>query len=659
MATITISAADVADAQNFLEQFLSDENPDGNFGKGTALADLTVNALAAVYAYLTSENALVKNRLSLKTIRQGVVDADPQSLLDVTTALLSNWFITPKSGKLARGVVIGHSSQQVDMFIQPTHRFTRTPGAVFQVDSGGRVYYVSKADLLPVFDAQNVVTEYQFRIPLVALAVGEAFNIDPGLFSDFDKFSPYVTHIENLEKFSGGRGAETTDELIDRSSTAVSVRNLINDRSITAVLGDVFGDTIDSVLVIGMADPEMQRDRLTGVAPHLAIHLGGAADIYILAPLVETSFTGVVGGEFLRNDPVVPTFKDTTVPDFVVAGVQAGDILRVYAGLPGVPREFLIREVAPGQLTISERVSFPLATDEQTPPMNLSYTIGRNAPGFNDVLSSGGSPKTTGISTRKVAGAGDVLLPGLPVLRMLDVAIIDPPIGEAAFKDPVDGYVHFTKQVNTTPANVLAPPTPLEFRTRVMDPLVAQSATMNMLLKIGPLGNLTRYDGLHLRVRYLTLANFAAVNAFVASRQERTVCAAQITRAHNPVGLRMTIAYRLRTTATSAPDNAAIAQTIVDFVNGFDTSAAALDVSAISQLIRDNYPEISTVFPFTIGYQLLAPTGDVLTYETTDEVLLDDAHKTDGPALDLASYGVTSRTVRYLTIPEVITVASV
>lgn len=658
MATITISAADVVDAQNFLEQFLSDENPDGNFGKGTALADLTVNALAAVFAYFMSENGLIKNRLSLKTIREGVVDADPQSLLDVTTALLSNWFITPKAGKFSRGVAIGHASQQVDMFIQPTHRFTRTPGAVFQVDSSGEVHFVPKADLLPVFDAKGVVIEYQFRIPLIALAVGTAFDIAPGLFSDFDKFSPYVTHIENLEKFQGGKGAETTTELIDRSSTSVSVRNLINDRSITAVLSDVFGDTINNVLVVGMADPEMQRDRLTGVAPHLAIHLGGTADIYVLASFVETSFTGAIGDAFLSNSGAATIFRDTTVPDFT-ASVQRGDILRVYAGLPGVPREFVVRDVLPEQLEVSARVPFPLATDEQSSPTHVNYTIGRNAPGFSDVLSHGGAPKTTGTTSRTRSIPGEILLPGLPVLRVLDVAITDPPVGEAAFKDPIDGYIHFTRQVNTTPANVLAPPTPLEFRTRIDDPLVAQSAAMNFIVQVGPSGNTSRYDGLHMRVRYLTLANFVAMHTFVASRQERTVCASQITRAHNPVGLRMAITYRLRTNASGTPNNVAIAQTVVDFVNGFDASATAIDVSAVSQHIRDVYPDIGTVFPFTISYQLLAPTGDVLGYETNDEVLLDAARKTSGPTLDLASYGVSSRTVRYLTALDAITVASV
>jgi len=47
MAAINISARDVTTAANFLEQFLSDAVPEGDFSRGTALRDLTVGALAS------------------------------------------------------------------------------------------------------------------------------------------------------------------------------------------------------------------------------------------------------------------------------------------------------------------------------------------------------------------------------------------------------------------------------------------------------------------------------------------------------------------------------------------------------------------------------------------------------------------------------------
>jgi hypothetical protein len=115
VAQIVVSQDDVLTAQNFLEQFLSDSIPDGDFSKGTALRDLTIGALAAVFAYLTKEQNTIQSRQSLKTIQETVVDADPTSLRDSITALLSNFFISLKPGRYARGTAVGHTSQALDI----------------------------------------------------------------------------------------------------------------------------------------------------------------------------------------------------------------------------------------------------------------------------------------------------------------------------------------------------------------------------------------------------------------------------------------------------------------------------------------------------------------------------------------------------------------
>ena len=109
-------------------------------------------------------------------------------------------------------------------------------------------------------------------------------------------------------------------------------------------------------------------------------------------------------------------------------------------------------------------------------------------------------------------------------------------------------------------------------------------------------------------------------------------------------------------TATALLDNSAIAQTIVDFINARDASAAPIDVSAIIQLVRNTYPAIGNIVPaaagdplLTLTYTLRAPTGDVLTYASTNTVTLDATKQTAGPTdAALADYGVTDRTLRYI-----------
>ncbi len=641
--TIALSASDVADAANFLESFLGEEVPDGDFTKGTALRDLTIGAIAAIFAYLTQQNTLVRARQSLATMQQGVVDADPASLQDAVTALLSNFFITPNQGLYARGTALGHSTTQTDIFITPSQRFTYAPGLDFTVDNGGAVFVIAAATLLPIFDTSGAVTEYQFNIPLKALAIGEQFNVSPGLFSSFDRFSPYVSSVEVTAKFAGGKSAETLAEVTARAPTAVSVRNLINDRSIRAVLGDNFPD-IKAITVIGMGDPEMQRDVLTGVAAHLAVHVGGAVDIYLLLDLVETSFTGVIGGQFERPDGLVTIFTD--IAGAIFGAVEVGDIIRITAGIPNVPREFFVdTKVSDSKLLVSERIPFPVATDELI-ATNATYSIGRVSPSFNDVIAT----LTTGITSRSPSTSGRITLPGGPVMDILDVAILNPPVAMAAYQSPLDGYIHFTDRVNTAPAANTDVTVPLQYRVVVWNPGVAQSAQQYMEIDVGQpfamtLGSLDSYN---LKVRYLTLSNYGNINTFVTGRAERTVAANQITRGHYPIKLSFTIDYKLKVNAPSLLDDNLLAQSLVDFVNSFDTTTEPLSTSAIIQYLTDQNPSIATVFPFNIYYALFAADGSLVQFTTTDEVLLSDMKKVDGqPVLDYTPYSI--RTVRYLT----------
>lgn len=658
MTQVVVSQADVALAANFLEGFLTDAVPEGDFTQGTALRDLTVKALAAVTAFLRKDAALGLQLRSLVTIKSAVGD-DPEALRDGVTAILSNFLVAPKGGRKARGFAIGHSSRLVDIFIPTTTRFTYSQGLVFVVDSTD-VLFIPAAQLVPVVDADNAVLDYEFRIPLVATQTGEAYNVDPTLFAAFDRFSPYVTRIESTTKFSGGKGPDTVDEILERAPTAVSVRNLINARSFDATLNDNF-DGIESMLVVGFGDPEMQRDLIPGVAPHLRLHIGGMTDVYLRTALVETEFVGTVGDLFARPDGVVAIFRDSSTDFTTAPAVSPGDIIRITAGLPSIPGEFLVIEVIDANtLAVSERSPFPLATDEANPITTVSYVIGKVAPSYNDVRADvGGAPLTTGVTSRRLSKTGQITLPGGPVMDILDVAIINPPVGEAAFKNTLDGFIHFPNQVNGTPSETVTPDQGLQFRTIVHAPAYAQSPLQWMDLVVGTDTNPSRFDTFNLRVRYRTLSTFVAADAFIRSRRERVTAAFQLPKGHHPVVIRMNVQYTLKSTATSVLNDSNVAQTIVDFVNTFDTGANPIDVSAITQLVRNTYPTIGPIEPITIEYDLRAPTGDVLSYQTTDVVRVISTRQVAGPVLDLDALGVTSQTLRYIANTAGVTVEAI
>jgi hypothetical protein len=639
---VTVNPSDVVAAQNFLQQYLTDSVPNGDFSDGTALNDLCVNAIAQIFAFLQADATQIRQMQSLVTI-QAATGGDTEALADAVTGIASNFLVQPLAGTYASGFAIGHATAQVDVFIPTTIQFTYSPGIVFVVNSSDTLY-IPQASLVPIVDTNGSISEYQFRIPLIAIATGTQYNVQPAMFSAFDRFNPYVTFIENVD---------ASTALIARMPTAISVRNLINPRSIVATLNDNF-DGIVAILVIGMGDPEMQRDVVPTSAPYLRFHVGGCVDIYLNLALVETTFTAAVGAPFARPDGVVTIFRDGLTS---FASVIPGDIISITAGLPIVPAQFLVIEIVNGtDLIVSDSAPFPVATDEAMPPTTVSYTVGNVGPLFNNHVSGvGGIPLTTGSTSRTSATSGRITMPGSPIMDILDVAILNPPAGESAFISPLDGFEHFPNQVDHTPQQSATPSAGLQFQTIVHNPPYAQSSSQWMEIVVGTDTVQSRFDGLNLRVLYRTIDQFASIDTFVRGTDERVSAASQLPRAHNPVVVGMNIIYRLLANATTLLDNTAIAQTVVDYINAFDSSQASIDCSKIIQLVLDNYPTIANIVPavpngplLTITYDLRAPTGDVISYQTTDTVEVDPTKQVAGPVLDLPALGVTNRTMRYI-----------
>jgi hypothetical protein len=233
-------------------------------------------------------------------------------------------------------------------------------------------------------------------------------------------------------------------------------------------------------------------------------------------------------------------------------------------------------------------------------------------------------------------------------MDILDVALLNPPLAETAFKDPLDGFVHFSDRVNGDPSDTIVAPASLQFSVHVNNPMEAQSPVQWMEIQVGTDADMSRFDGYQLRVRYRTLSTFSTIDSFVRGRRERTACANQLPRGHHPVLVSMDISYKLKSTAMSLLNDAAIVRTVVDFINAFDTNAAPIDTSAIETLIRNTYPTVASIEPLTIGYVLSSPTGDMVGYSSVDEVLIDPAKQVSGPTDSLAQYGVTNRTIRYI-----------
>lgn len=652
---IEISPTDVARAETFIASLLTDNVPEGQYGKGTALRDLTVKAFAFIFAHLQKETAQVKALQSLLNVQSIAVSTDPnidRNVTVATDAILSNWFITRKPGGFSRGIVTVVVSKKQDYLIKRNQRFQYNNALLFYPDTEGTTtdVLIPSRDLSTLVTTNGTVEGYQFNLRVIAAKTGSVYDVEAADWIDSGNFSPFVIRLFSSEKFSGGENKETTDTLISRSNTAIAVRNLINNRSIDATLRDRFTD-IKRLVTIGMGDPEMRRDILQDSAVTNFLHLGGHYDVYVEMPITQKTFEGQLGGAYVRPDGRATVFRDTTILDWTATDVRVADVIRVTDGLPEAPQDYVIREILPGELRISETNAFLEATD--TAGTFVDYFIYRPLFGADfQVLPPVGVSSGSAQTSATVINPNRALLPGGPHYDILDVMILDPDSGDININD-VDGFVHFSARVNTTPTPITASTEFPEYQITSAFPNNGQSQINFEEIIID-----SAYNGKTVRVLYETLAGFSTVHSFSRDRFERVLAGNILVRGFHPAYLSFKIRYSLKPIATASIDEAALAVALRDYINSFPTEDV-IDTSDLVAVVKNFDANIGTVYPLTIFYNLILPDGRILGYTTLDTVSIDPI-KLDpefvGVLNNPLELSISDRTVRYLTTLARITI---
>ena len=633
MPTYNITDKDIRDAQQFLVQFQTEQVPESDLSIGSSVRDFLVDGFAAMYAYLRGEIDRVAARQSLLRIQEELTDDDDIS--QAVDEILSNFFVTRQSGKFARLTARFHFTESQSFTIPVASQFWRTNSLVFYVDSDTDPYVITESSLFPQFDSSGALVDYVVNVPLVAARTGDAYNVEPGRFvrADVPGGLPYFSYLENVEEGSNGFSVESSSDFIERAETAISVRNLINNRSNDVTLKQEFAE-IDATLTIGMGETEMVRDRRPELAQHLQIHFGGHYDTYLTLPVVEREETGIIGGYFVRPDNKINVFRDPQLTyelatTFTSLGVQPGHILHIRNGLLGAPQGFTITKVTDHELEVSINTPFPQASDEQTTNA-VVYSIGWLSPAFEEIeLEAGVYYRTAAASalpasssvpygtSRRIQETGTIVLSGRPVQDVVWVEIADPPAGSELI-DPSTETLVFNNRVNTQPV-LPAEPAYTEFRLQVWNPLEAQSMRAVQLVEVGPQSAPSMYDGYTLRVVYRTFQGISDIHSYVENRNQRVAAADQLIRGRHPVWIEAVIPYKMKPTADTELDETAAAKTIAAMVNNFDPDDD-LNVSDFSTELRLKYPDVGSVYDVELYYHLDAPDGQQVVYTTSDLV---------------------------------------
>ena len=277
MLTVQISDDVIAQARAKVKAILQERVPKMDLRKGGPLNDLLLNGVALGLA-------LVEQRISEFATTQSLMNAQ-QADVDWTTidptvidAILSNWFITRKTGGFSRGLVQVIVSANKLYYMPINYRFTALDGTVFITETAFTIQYPGDGvpiDSIPLRDYDVTNGLYFFTIPVVALTIGLSdISAGTALTVPLGFDSKYVSST-SYDNFSGGAAPETTEALIARSKDAITLRNNLSKKAITANLKDQFA-TITDIGVIGYGDREQLRDLTSG----LNIHLGGKIDIF-------------------------------------------------------------------------------------------------------------------------------------------------------------------------------------------------------------------------------------------------------------------------------------------------------------------------------------------------------------------------------------------
>lgn len=609
MATITVSDQDVQAADTFLTTYLQEKIPEADFSQGSVMRDFVVQAIAYVFAYIESERATIRRGQSLLELSQQPASDDVDAAI---VAHLSNWFLTPRQGDFARVGLSLHFTQRIDVRIPAGTRFYKTQALVYTPEATSTIT-IPASDLLPVVGPSGVITEYVTTISVKAAGSGAAYNVTAGKFVGADFFSPYFSYAENLLAATGGTDTETAQQLLARAPTAISVRNLVNARSIDVVLKQEF-PSISQLITVGFGDPEMLRDFASELVSLVRFHTGGYADVFVSLPRTTASPAPLlVSGYQVRPDGLAVEFEDVNAN---FSSVEPGDILKIIDGLPpsilsdpasATAREYVITQVVtPTRLVVQAAYPFPIALDEEFPARYATYSIGNESPDFNQKVTLG----TTGQTSRKIKRTNCVILPGGVHYKFNRVTV-----------QTSGGLVELSTRVNTTP-------TAGQYGVEELMLGTSQSVRSVTALRVNSV-----YSGNYLTAVYESLAGLESVQTYVDDPFQRLSCANVLIRGYHPVYVGGTITCQLRRGATAVLDETAIASAFVDYVNAFDPNQV-LDVSGVIQALRDKFTDIGVMLgPLKLRYTLFAPTGEVYVYETSDVVTV------------FPEYGVTSATL--------------
>lgn len=330
---LTVGQEDIIEAELFAEQYLSAQFPTYDFRQGTALRDMTVRPNATLLA-------LVNKAIKFYFDDTDIINITNATDSDIVDNRLSNFFITRKTGDSsvvkARLYFSFPTTTPISTIIPSTASFSVDNSTMFYPKGSISVNpdpgVLLRADDRFYFLYDSASELHYVDVDLKAQVADSGADLTEGDLLYFSIFSPYFVSGSILYLMSSAIEAETNEEMVNRSYSSISTRNLINTPSIEASITDQF-NYAGEVYPAGLGNKDLYRDiiAITRVEPDAIpgtiqyYHRGGHVDIYVDTATVTQKLQFTIGdnSSFEIAGPVLsitrsaiaePGKSDDTVP---------------------------------------------------------------------------------------------------------------------------------------------------------------------------------------------------------------------------------------------------------------------------------------------------------------------------------------------------------
>lgn len=272
LSSIIVTKEDIIEAEQFSRSYLSSIYPDLDLREGVALSDLVIRPTATLIAMVNKGMSVyfANNNVA------GITDETPEADVD---RILSNFFITRNEGTTAivRARLYFLANNR-DIYIAQSNNFSLDNSTFFnpQLDE-----YIPSTSL--IYDGD--LDEYYVDINLESSVEDSSADVSSGDLIYHTNVDPYFVQAKILYQIRKPITTETNTQMVNRTRTAISTRNLINNPSILSAITSTF-NYFTKVVPIGMGDPEMFRDLIEVIDPFdvpnpSQVNVGGKVDVYV------------------------------------------------------------------------------------------------------------------------------------------------------------------------------------------------------------------------------------------------------------------------------------------------------------------------------------------------------------------------------------------